>query len=327
MRQLFTILFAWMTLGSFAQGPYAPAAGISGTSAMHKDSSAFVAWADQCSIDRGYQNIANPSLGLATVGDSTSAIGQPNANGVVSLGDGGTATLSFTGVMFDGPGNDFAIFENGFSNINGGDFLELAFVEVSSDGLNFFRFPAHSLTDTSQAVGSFGSVDPTLINNLAGKYLLNYGTPFDLAELDGINGLDVQHISHIRIIDVVGSLNNAHATRDTAGRKINDPYPTAFPQSGFDLDAVGVVHLKSVGLAEKRRHKKLTIYPNPVKDRLFLNEELLGAKWEIHKLSGGVVASGRLEQNQIDCSNLKPAVYMLQLIQENQLHQAKLIVE
>ncbi|MEX2380710.1 MAG: T9SS type A sorting domain-containing protein [Vicingaceae bacterium] len=327
MRQLFLIPFALMTLGSFAQGPYAPAAGISGTTAMHKDSSTFMAWADQCSVVRGFQDIAQPSLGLAAVGDSTSAIGQPNANGVVSLGDGGSATLSFPGVIFDGPGHDFAIFENGFSNINGGDFLELAFVEVSSDGQNFFRFPAHSLTDTSQAVGSFGSVDPTQINNLAGKYLLAYGTPFDLAELNGINGLDVQNITHIRIIDVVGSLNNAHATRDTAGRKVNDPYPTAFPQSGFDLDAVGIVHIKSVGLAEKSRAKKLNVYPNPVENELFISADLIGADWKIHRLSGGLVASGRLEQKQINCSNLNPGLYLLQLIQERQLYQAKLIVK
>lgn len=327
MRQLLLIIFAWMTLGSFAQGPYAPAAGVIGTSAMHKDSSAFVAWANNCSIQRGFQDIAQPSFGLPTVGDSSSAIGQPNVNGVVSLGDGGTATLSFPGVMFDGPGPDFAIFENGFSNINGGDFLELAFVEVSSDGQNFFRFPAHSLTDTSLAVGSFGSIDPTNINNLAGKYLLNYGTPFDLNELDGINGLDIQNITHIRIIDVVGSLNNSYATRDTAGNKINDPYPTAFPQSGFDLDAVGIVHLKAVGLSELSRIKKLNIYPNPVKDRLFLDENYMGAKWEIHQLNGRLVASGKLKQNQINCSTLKPGVYLLQLIQENQVFQAKLIKE
>ena len=55
MRQLITTIFALMTLSSFAQGPYAPAAGISGTTAMHKDSSVFVAWADHCSINRGYQ--------------------------------------------------------------------------------------------------------------------------------------------------------------------------------------------------------------------------------------------------------------------------------
>jgi hypothetical protein len=316
-----------MTLGSFAQGPYAPAAGISGTAAMYKDSAAFVAWANSCSIQRGFQDIAQPSLGLATVGDSTSAIGQPNANGVVSLGDAGSATLTFPGVMFDGPGYDFAIFENGFSNINGGDFLELAFVEVSSDGQNFFRFQAHSLTGTSQAVGSFGSIDPTNINNLAGKYLLNYGTPFDLTELDGNTGLDVQNITHIRIIDVVGSLNNTYARRDTAGRKINDPYPTAFPQSGFDLDAVGIVHLKSVGLSEISRIKKLNVYPNPLKDQLFLDKKYLGAHWEIHQLSGRLVASGQLEQKQINCSALKSGVYLFQLIQENQVFQAKLIKE
>lgn len=327
MHRLLSTLMACMTLSSFAQGPYAPAAGISGTSAMHKDSAAFVAWANQCSIERGFQDIAHPNLGLATVGDSSSAIGPPNLNGVVSLGDGGEAILSFPGVMFDGPGNDFAIFENGFSNVNGGDFLELAFVEVSSDGVSFFRFPAHSLTDTTQAVGSFGSIDPTQINNLAGKYLVNYGTPFDLNELSGINGLDLQHITHIKIIDVVGSLNQNYATKDTADRPINDPYPTAFPQSGFDLNAVGIAHIKSVGLRETIKHTKLNVYPNPVRDQLFIDKQLIGAQWKIHKLSGELVKKGSILQNQIDCSSLKSGVYMLQLIHENKCYQTKLMVD
>src|SRR5690606_21046661 len=178
-------------------------------------------------------------------------------------------------------------------------------------------------TDTSQAVGTFGSVDPTQINNLAGKYLLNYGTPFDLAELSGINGLDVQNITHIRIIDVVGSLNSVYVSRDTAGRKINDPYPTAFPQSGFDLDAVGAVHIKSVGIAEKSSIQKLNVYPNPVKDYLYVSDEFIGAEWEIRNINGSLLKNGRLAKNQMNCSELKSGVYLLKLIHQNQLYHAK----
>ena len=125
----------------------------------------------------------------------------------------------------------------------------------------------------------------------------------------------------------MGSLNNTYATRDTAGRKINDPYPTAFTQSGFDLDAVGVVHIKSVGLAEKENVKKLSIYPNPVRKHLFFNEQLIGAEWEILNLSGRLVKNGRLAKNQMNCSELKSGVYLLKLIHQNELYQAKLIVE
>ena len=45
-------------------------------------------------------------------------------------------------------------------------FLELDFVEVSSDGVNYFRFPATSYTDTTVQTGSFGSTDATKINKI-----------------------------------------------------------------------------------------------------------------------------------------------------------------
>ena len=87
-------------------------------------------------------------------------------------------------------------------------------MEVSSDGVNYFRFPATSYTDTTVQTGSFGSTDATKINNLAGKYRALYGTPFDLEELKNENGLDVNNITHIKIIDVVGSIQNQYASRD-----------------------------------------------------------------------------------------------------------------
>src|SRR5690606_10864157 len=80
-----------------------------------------------------------------------------------------------------------------------------------------------------------------LLNNLAGKYVGGYGTPFDLQEMANISGLDINNITHVRIIDVVGSING-NTRFDASNRKINDPYPTPFPVGGFDLDAVAVLH-------------------------------------------------------------------------------------
>ena len=77
------------------------------------------------------------------------------SSGVVSLGDGGYGILTFDEPIDNGLGWDFAVFENSFSD----DFLELAFVEVSSDGINFFRFPATSLTQDIVQVGGFGNID------------------------------------------------------------------------------------------------------------------------------------------------------------------------
>jgi len=245
---------------SMAQsGPYHPAATVPGTNAIGYQSAFVVDWASGVEVDRGPVVIENSGGPLATSGVKNMALGQSDG-AIVSLGDGGSATLTFDEFIVDRPGYDLAVFENGFY-YPGDDayFLELATVAVSSDGINFFTFPPHSLTDTSQQVGSFQTMDPTYINNLAGKYEGGQGTPFDLAELAGIPELDIQAVTHVRVTDVVGTINRNWATLDTAGNPINDPYPTDFASSGFDLDAVAIVN-ENVGLQERRRPEWLTIY-------------------------------------------------------------------
>lgn len=224
-------------------GPYAPPAGQSGSDAV--PASAPIAWATKVeSLTRGPQSIANLKLGLASFGVEGNALGPANAttgNGtpVVSLGDGGQITVSFAHAITDGPGTDFAVFENGVTDT----FLELGFVEVSSNGADFFRFASVSLTQTDTQIGSFGALDATNLSNLAGKYRAGFGTPFDLAELSGISPLlDISHVRYVRIIDVVGSIDPAYATFDSKGHKVNDLWPTAFASGGFDLDAVGVLN-------------------------------------------------------------------------------------
>lgn len=298
-----------LTLGSFAQGPYAPAANQLGSTAIYKNAANIADWATAISVVRGKQNIANSTSDTTSVGSWSSALSK--ADGVViSLGDSGQATLQFSSTIYNGIGPDFAVFENAFNPT----FLELAFVEVSSDGQNFFRFPAHSLTDTAQAVGSFGSVDATNINNLAGKYQVNYGTPFDLEELRGISGLDLMKISYIRIIDVVGSLNSRYATRDTANNKINDQYPTAFPSGGFDLDAVGVMYVNPVGIAENSLKTKLQIFPNPVKQELtVINGEFQKGNFELLTMNGQLVETGNLSDSKIAFKGNYQGIYILRI--------------
>lgn len=249
------------------QAQFAPQAGVIGTTAMHKDSSAFIAWAKSGIISRGWQDVSDTTLGKAQVGDETYIPG-PAGNGIVSLGDGGAAIITFEKPIKNGAGFDFAVFENGFIDQTlkpGTAFLELAFVEVSSDGINYFRFPSTCLNDTTTQIDTYEGIDATKLNNLAGKYIANYGTPFDLEELKNTPGLDVMNITHVKIIDVVGSITNKFATRDSYGNKVNDPWPTPFSQSGFDLDAVGVIHQNNnVGLTEiVTKQHQMNVYPNP----------------------------------------------------------------
>ena len=242
-----TLLILVLSIGGsvVSAGPYAPAAGEPNSTAIHMDDPNLAVWAVAVGVERGYVDISEPSMGCASFGDPANAIGKADGNSfdVVSLGDGGVATVSFEYPIANGAGYDFAVFENGFSDT----FLEIGFVEVSSDGEHFFRFDAVSLTQTATQVGGFGTLDTTDLHNFAGKYRQGYGTPFDLEELADVNSLlDVNRITHVRIVDVVGCIQDEYAEYDSLGNKINDPWPTPFPTGGFDLDAVGVIHEKTL---------------------------------------------------------------------------------
>ncbi len=268
-----TFLFFLLFLtGGGAYAQYAPQAGLPGSTAISASSSLLVGWATQCTVYRGFMDIADPSLGYASSGDSSMAIG-PADHGGVSLGDSGVAVLTFDHPVYNGDGPDFAVFENGFRNTDDSTqaFLELAFVEVSSDGIIFFRFPAASLTPANVQLGNPDYVTASKLNNLAGKYVSMYGTPFDLEELSGIAGLDVNNVTHVRIVDVVGSIAG-HSSHDSAGRVINDPYPTAFPSCGFDLDAVGLINEVGITQVSKLRDNvSVSVFPNPATDKVIVS--------------------------------------------------------
>ncbi|MGI9466295.1 MAG: DUF4465 domain-containing protein, partial [Rubripirellula sp.] len=209
-------------------GPYAPAAGQQGSTAIAHDDSAMIGWAS------GYENYQPGAEVDLAFQVPENAIGQAEGttSDAVTLGRSGEITLTFSTPIRNGFGSDFAIFENSFSDT----FLELAYVEVSSDGSNFFRFENDSLTPSP--VGAFGEVDPTNVHNLAGKYRRGQGTPFDLDDLRGSSPLlNTAAVTHVRVIDVVGD----GTALDTSGDVIYDPSPTV-GSAGFDLDGVGVLN-------------------------------------------------------------------------------------
>lgn len=318
MKRLGLTTFYCMLL-SVVQAQYAPQVGLPGTTAISASSSSFTEWANGCTIQRGYMDIAQPELGYASVGDSTDALGMADVN-VVSLGDSGVATLTFASPIFDGDGPDFAVFENGFANPTDDSvaYLELGFVEVSSDGINYVRFPASSLTqDTIQDYDPNDYIDCRYINNLAGKYIAHYGTPFDLQELAGHTNLDINNITHVRVIDVIGSING-HSTYDTAGRKVNDPYPTPYPSSGFDLDAVGVIHsVGNSGINSIANNVAVRIYPNPTADKitLSLKDNTNNVTAILTDMTGKVLQEKALQQgeNDMQLSQYRSGMYCLLL--------------
>jgi hypothetical protein len=164
---------------------------------------------------------------LGALGPSDDTGYTVNTTTIVTLGDGGSITLSFARPILDTDGFDLVIFENGVSTTPGRGFFELAFVEVSTDGIMFLRFPARSTTPTPTSPYLFLELDPTNLDGMAGKYPATYGTPFDFA------WLGLTSISHVRIVDILGD----GGTLDADGKQIFDPHPTS-GSGGFDLDAV-----------------------------------------------------------------------------------------
>lgn len=230
--------------------PFAPEADAEGTTAIDKSAPQLLAWAT------GYRDLRYGG-NLATDWQTPERALGPAAgtsSDVVSLGSGGHITLSFAQPFRDGAGPDFAVFENSFDD----RFLELAWVEVSSDGAHYVRFPNYSVT--AEPVGMYGEVEPTALYGLAGKYRQGFGTPFDLAELAAVNAalqaggtafsaayasaflaayphLDLQAVRYVRLIDIIGD----GTALDAEGFVIYDPYPT-IGSAGFDLDAVAVMY-------------------------------------------------------------------------------------
>jgi hypothetical protein len=321
VKILLNILLVLTALGALAQGSYSPAVGNFGCDAIHKDSSLIRSWANHCTVNRGYLNITNKSLGYTSVGDATKPIGIAD-NLVLSLGDSGVATLGFNGALFNGTGPDFAIFENGFDNF----FLELAFVEVSSDGVNFFRFPSSSLTDTLSQVNTFDSLDATNLNNLAGKFRGFYGVPFDLEEMKNISGLDVDKVTHVRVVDVIGTMNQNFASRDDSGHKVNDPFPTEFPSGGFDLDAIGAINIRPT-LIEKYNKVELEFYPNPSKGVININNPINEGFVKVFAFDGRMVYKGKVNGNKLDLTILTKGYYHLVIQSEESIYSAKLLIQ
>jgi hypothetical protein len=295
------------------------AAGKPGSTAISKDSSIFVNWAKGVEIKRGYINISDTDAvyngsNKASFGLPENALGKAEGTpvDVVSLGDSGIAILTFEFPVTDGPGFDFAVFENSFSDT----FLEFAFAEVSSDGLKYVRFPCISLTPFNVQVGSFGAVNPVNVHNLAGKYRMGYGTPFDLQDLKDSSGIDLNRITHLKLIDVVGSVKYS-SSRDSENNIVNDLFPTEFHNGGFDLDAVGVIHQNTVS-SIRQRQSMTSFYPNPSEDYVYFNESPDGKKvpYQLTDLTGKIISDGNAEGNILfSCRSLQlgAGTYILKL--------------
>ncbi|MEL7119147.1 MAG: T9SS type A sorting domain-containing protein [Bacteroidota bacterium] len=315
MRSITLILVILFGAFHVVWGQFSPPAEQIGSTAIKSDSNIIQGWAIDATIQRGWRDIAQPDSGLVNFGQIEDALGPAGDGRVISLGDNGAITLVFERPIMNNEGWDFVIFENGFSDT----FLELAFVEVSTNGIQFVRFPASSLSDTSQQIGPFGAVDATKLNNLAGKYRANFGTPFDLEELIGQDSIDLNNINYVRIVDAIGTIDPGFAQRDAQNNIINDPYPTPFESGGFDLDAVGVINFSTISSANTFLEKDLLYYPNPVgaERYLFLEGELDNTRLSIYDGLGRMVHNqelSNLTKEDINLIGLPAGQYYIRLV-------------
>lgn len=170
---------------------------------------------------------------------------------VLTLGEGGSIELGFDLTIADGPGADFTVSENGFVVGGGpGVFAEVLFVEVSTDGATFVRFPTNYVGSGSK-MGSYRGLAgglPVIANvdtNLVSPFdpVASGGESFDLADLAGtpevLSGtVDLDAIHIVRLVDAL------IADVDSSGTPLE-----AF--GGADVDAVAVIHAAEDDLSSK----------------------------------------------------------------------------
>ena len=213
---------------------YAPAPPDPSTTAIAHDDPRIVGWAEGCA-----SYLQGPGVTESQFAMPSQAIGPAGTNtvAVVTLGNGGSITMTFGAPITDGDGADFAVYENSFA---ADIFLELGFVEVSTDGVHFVRFDSAFHSSVTPCANCSGTAAE--MGGLAGAYMVGYGTPFDLAALrnapavrDG--SVDLTSINYVRIVDIIGD----GTTLDSFGRAIVDPMSNG-PTAGFDLDGIAVLN-------------------------------------------------------------------------------------
>jgi hypothetical protein len=159
-------------------------------------------------------------------------LGPPDGRGelsgsldVLALGIGGSIVLGFgERAIADGEGPDFVVFENAFWP--GGDatlvFAEPGLVSVSDDAVEWHAFPCDAEGDGMGRFEGCAGWTPALdydpSTNVPLDPVVSGGDAFDLADVG------VTRARFVRVTDVS-----------------NDG---AEPTAGFDLDAVGIVHVE-----------------------------------------------------------------------------------
>ncbi|MBI5363406.1 MAG: hypothetical protein HZA53_09520 [Planctomycetes bacterium] len=233
---------------------------------------------------------------------AANALGAPSGGGlgngstnVATLGVGGSLTLGFDLTIANGPGVDFTVCENPFV-FAGESFSEVAYVEVSTDGVAFARLPSRytgpntGLPSFTAPFGTYGglcgampvSANPATNTLDPLEPAWAGGDGFDLADLahdplvtSGVVNLGAIHF--VRIVDVPHGVGT-----DAAGNVIWD---NSGVTGTADIDAVCVI-----------QHTGTVVAGQPVID-LFLD-----AQGYLNLSVEDPDGAGDLDGNSIHCS-------------------------
>ena len=103
---------------------------------------------------------------------------------------------------------------------------------------------------------------------------------------------------------------------------VNDPYPTPFSSSGFDLDAIGIIH-STLALNENSFIKSV-VYPNPSTGLFQIDSEFIGL-FLVTNIQGKIITEGALLNNlELDLSQFDNGLYYLNMISKGSKEQIKL---
>ena len=147
---------------------------------------------------------------------------------MATLGAGGSLTLQFGNRCFDGIGADLLVCENPFLVSTGGSFAETMFVEVSSNGTDFARFPNRYLGPDSQLPPIQGApmawyrglaVRPVVANVVTGHDpfdLVRRGDAFGFADLAGDPLVQSGVVDTVRSVRALVDIDSGNAKDSTA---------------------------------------------------------------------------------------------------------------
>ena len=100
-----------------------------------------------------------------------------------------------------------------------------------------------------------------------------------------------------------------------AGTAIDAPifdYEGTTRPKGMGYDIGAYEYLNTTEIFEND-FQKMVLYPNPTNGIIYLSEQNLGLEYQIYSEDGKLVKIGRLNENKIDVSALKPGVYIISI--------------